>query len=135
MRAHRAAGSEPIGRFSIVRLLGHTRLHDPRRRGASWLPPGRLHESNTRGADAGGVGGMVVVGSGLFYEHLPVGGRSIAQVREQFADRLDIDPAATPVIDGNPVRDEDTVLRAGQMLTFFQYAGRRRVLAYLATTG
>ena len=76
-------------------------------------------------AAAGGSGEMVVVSSGLFHDRLPVAGLTVAEVRDRFADRLDIDPSATPVIDGEPVDDENVVVRPGQTLSFFQYAGEK----------
>ncbi|MHC4430058.1 MAG: hypothetical protein ACYS0D_15875 [Planctomycetota bacterium] len=91
------------------------------------------------GGGAGGAGGPagegVIVGSGLFYERLPVAGLTIAEIRERFADRLDIDPAATAVVDGDAVDDEGTVVRSGQMLTFFQQAGEKGVREEVTISG
>jgi hypothetical protein len=70
-------------------------------------------------------GGLVQVGTGLYTERLPVGGMTIQEVRETFADRLDIDPGAQPVIDGQLVTDESTRLQTGQQLAFVRHAGEK----------
>jgi len=69
--------------------------------------------------------GLVQVATGLYAERLPVAGRTVAQIRDGFADRLDIDPQAVPVIDGRRVTDEQTVVDAGQHLAFVRYAGEK----------
>jgi hypothetical protein len=70
--------------------------------------------------------GTVSVGASIYnHEALPVAGMTIEQVRRTFGDRLDIDPQATPVLDGAPAPDESTVLRAGQTLTFFRPSGEK----------
>ena len=74
-------------------------------------------------ADAGP--GMAVVGSGIYSERLPVGGLSVEAIRQRFADRLDIDPRATAVLDGEAVGDEGTPVRAGQTLIFVRWAGEK----------
>ncbi len=70
-------------------------------------------------------GGLVQVGTGLYTERLPVGGMTIEAVRETFADRLDIDPGAQPVIDGQLVTDESTRVQPGQQLAFVRHAGEK----------
>ena len=70
-------------------------------------------------------GGLVQVGTGLYSERLPVGGMTIEDVRETFADRLDIDPGAQPVIDGQLVTDESTRVQPGQQLAFVRHAGEK----------
>ena len=77
----------------------------------------RIRPTVERPAPAGGpssgsgaTGEQVIVGSGLFYERLPVAGLTIAEIRERFADRLDIDPASTPVVDGDTVGDENMTI-------------------------
>ena len=70
-------------------------------------------------------GGLVQVGTGLYSERLPVGGMTIEDVRERFADLLDIDPGAHPVIDGQLVTDESTRVEPGQQLAFVRHAGEK----------
>jgi hypothetical protein len=69
--------------------------------------------------------GLAVVGSGIYSERLPVGGLSVADIRQRFADRLDIDPSATAVLDGNAVDDEQTAVHTGQTLVFVRWAGEK----------
>jgi hypothetical protein len=75
----------------------------------------------------GGIGDDtedVTVCHGPYSESLPVGGMSVGEVRARFRDRLDIDPAAQPVVDGREVNDK-TIVRAGQLLTFVRKAGEK----------
>lgn len=69
--------------------------------------------------------GLAVVGSGIYSESLPVNGMSVEAIRQQFADRLDIDPSATAVLDGNAVEDEQTTVHTGQALIFVRWAGEK----------
>jgi hypothetical protein len=83
---------------------------------------------------AGGGGGLfddnqpanqlVSVSSGPYLEQLPVGDSTVGEVRHRFADRLDIDPNAQAVLDGQPV-DDQTRVRAGQALMFTRRAGEK----------
>jgi hypothetical protein len=50
---------------------------------------------------------------------------SVEAVRHRFADRLDIDPSATAVLDGNAVDDEQTTVHTGQTLIFVRWAGEK----------
>lgn len=81
--------------------------------------------------DFGGVwpnqepAGLAQVSTGLYTEHLPVVGRTIMDIRRTFADRLDIDPSAQPVIDGQLVADESTRVEPGQRLAFVRHAGEK----------
>ena len=68
--------------------------------------------------------GMAHVSHGPFVEQLPVANLSVSQVRERFADRLDIHPEAVALLDGDPVDDGATV-RAGQTLSFIRPAGEK----------
>ena len=70
-------------------------------------------------------GGMVQVGTGLYTERLPVAGMTIEDIRETFADRLDIDPGAQPVVDGQLVTDESTRVEPGQQVAFVRHAGEK----------
>jgi hypothetical protein len=88
----------------------------------------------TTGAGAGGDGGffdvpesedgLANVSHGPFVEQLPVANLSVSQVRERFADRLDIHPDAVALLDGSPV-DDATTVRAGQTLAFIRPAGEK----------
>ncbi len=69
--------------------------------------------------------GIVQVGTGLYTERLPVAGMTIDDIRETFADRLDIDPGAHPVIDGQLVTDGSTRVQPGQQLAFVRNAGEK----------
>jgi hypothetical protein len=69
--------------------------------------------------------GTAVVGSGIYSERLPVAGMSVEAIRQRFADRLDIDPRATAVLDGEAVQDEHTPVRTGQTLIFVRWAGEK----------
>ena len=69
--------------------------------------------------------GLVQVATGLYSERLPVAGMTVAAVRESFADRLDIDPQALAVLDGEAVNDESTTVRAGQQLAFVRFSGEK----------
>jgi hypothetical protein len=93
----------------------------------------RIRPQLERGA-AGGGGGLfddnqpanqlVSVSSGPYLEQLPVGDSTVGEVRHRFADRLDIDPNAQAVLDGQPV-DDQTRIRAGQALMFTRRAGEK----------
>ena len=69
--------------------------------------------------------GLVQVATGLYAERLPVADMTVAEIRDSFADRFDIDPQAIPVIDGHRVTDEATRVEAGQQLAFVRYAGEK----------
>jgi hypothetical protein len=70
------------------------------------------------------VPGSATVRHGPFQEELPVAQMTVAQVRDRFRDRLDIDPLALAVLDGHRV-DDSAVVRAGQTLTFVRPAGEK----------
>ena len=69
-------------------------------------------------------GAMATVAHGPYAEALPVANMTVAAVRSRFRDRLDIDPAATALIDGRPAGEDDAV-QAGQLLTFVRRAGEK----------
>ncbi len=69
--------------------------------------------------------GLAQVSTGLYTEHLPVVGRTIVDIRETFANRLDIDPSASPVLDGELVTDESIRVEPGQRLAFVRHAGEK----------
>jgi hypothetical protein len=80
------------------------------------------------------TGGLAVaerhvdVVSGVHAHSLPLVGMTVGQVRAELAERMNIDPAAMAVVDGNPV-PEDTALAEGQVLNFVKHAGEKGVLA------
>jgi hypothetical protein len=77
--------------------------------------------------DDGGTGhGYVTVSSGLYHERLPLAGTSVAELRRRLAGRLDIDPNATPVINGQRVHDEErTRVGLNQLVAFIRLAGEK----------
>lgn len=87
-------------------------------------------------AAAGGLGslfaetnepaGLVTVAVGPYVERLPLGNSTVAEVRNRFCQRFDIDPRSQAVVDGHEVGDE-TVLRTGQTLMFVHKAGEKGV--------
>ncbi len=86
----------------------------------------------TGGTPAGGTAwpdeeaaDLVQVGTGLYTERLPVAGMTIDDIRETFADRLDIDPGSHPVIDGELVTDGSTRVQPGQKVAFVRSAGEK----------
>lgn len=69
-----------------------------------------------------GVGGLVTVSHGVHTEALPVGNMTVSEIRTRFADRFDIDPESTALVDGNEVTDE-TIVQDNQLLMFVRKAG------------
>ena len=69
--------------------------------------------------------GLAQVSTGLYAEHLPVVGRTIENIRQTFATRLDLDPSAQPVLDGHLVTDESIRVEPGQRLAFVRHAGEK----------
>lgn len=67
---------------------------------------------------------LATVTSGPYAEQLPVANMTIRDVRARFGDRLDIDPASQATLDGHDA-SEDTVVRAGQVLSFLHRAGEK----------
>jgi hypothetical protein len=95
----------------------------------------RITPEDHRGS--GGVGSIfadndeespqgVIVSSGPYSEHLPVGRMSVGEIRRRFRDRLDIDPQSVAVVDGRDVSD-DVVMTAGQVLSFMHRAGEKGI--------
>jgi hypothetical protein len=82
-------------------------------------PETAAHENPGPGTDPD-----VMVTTGLYADSLPVAGMTVSEVRRRFADRLNIDPAATAVLDGHAA-DETVRLRAGQVLSFVRAAGEK----------
>jgi hypothetical protein len=67
---------------------------------------------------------MVTVMSGPYAEQLPVGNMTVGEIRRRFRDRFDIAPNSQATLDGHEVGD-DTVVRAGQVLSFIRHAGEK----------
>lgn len=77
--------------------------------------------------DAGNTtdaGGTVTIRHGIHEQRLPVGGMTVAQVRERFADILDIDPRSRAVLQGRDAAESD-VVRAGELLQFVRASGEK----------
>ena len=70
------------------------------------------------------TGGMVTVSHAPYAEDLPVGEMSVREVRERFADRLDIHPDSVALLDGDEVGD-DTIIHQGQRLMFVRPSGEK----------
>ena len=68
--------------------------------------------------------GSVSVVHGVYAHSFPLAGLHVRDARGQLEERMNIDPDAIAVVDGNEV-DEDTVLVEGQMLTFVKHAGEK----------
>lgn len=67
------------------------------------------------------VAGSVEVRCGVFAGTYPVAGRTVADVHTVLAERMNIDPAASALLDGNAVGPK-TVLAEGQVLCFVRPA-------------
>ena len=74
------------------------------------------------------AGGNVTVMHGPYAERLPVGSRTIAEIRSDFATRLDLDENAVAILDGHEV-DDQTVVHEGQVLLFTRRAGEKGACA------
>lgn len=68
--------------------------------------------------------GSVEVIHGVYAHDLPLAGMTVGQAREELSDRMNIDPEAGAVVDGNHV-PEDTVLNEGSTLNFVKLAGEK----------
>ena len=67
---------------------------------------------------------MVTVSHWPYCERLPVANLTVAQVRDRYRDRFDIDPQSQATLDGNEA-DGETVIEAGQVLMFVRRAGEK----------
>jgi hypothetical protein len=61
---------------------------------------------------------------GVYSHSLPLVGMTVAQARDELTHRMNIDPDAVSVVDGQEV-DENTVLQEGQVLNFVKRAGEK----------
>jgi hypothetical protein len=73
------------------------------------------------------TGGVAVVQHGVHAESLPVAGMSVGEIRRRYADRFDIHPRARAEVDGVDA-DDETILRAGQMVLFANRSGEKGCL-------
>lgn len=69
-------------------------------------------------------GGTVTISVGPYIERLPVGGRTVAEIRHRFGQRFDIDERSEAIINGQNV-SADTIVRAGETLMFIHKAGEK----------
>lgn len=77
--------------------------------------------------------GNVDVIHGVYAHSLPLAGMSVKQARKELVNKMNIDPQATAVIDGNEAND-NTILTEGQVLTFVKPAGEKGVSPYPVRT-
>lgn len=61
---------------------------------------------------------------GVYAQTFPLGGMSVRRARSELADRMNIDPEAVAVVNGDEV-DEDTILTEGQVLNFVKHSGEK----------
>jgi hypothetical protein len=71
-----------------------------------------------------GQGGNVDVVHGVYAHSMPLGGMRVRDARAELEERMNIDPDAVALIDGQEV-DEETVLAEGQTLNFIKHAGEK----------
>jgi hypothetical protein len=94
------------------------RQRTPAERGPS-LGPGSPAPLGAPLADS-----LVALTVGPYGGQLPLAGRSVGEVRRRYGDRYDIAPQMQAFVDNAPV-DDDTVLHAGQVLTFMHLSGEK----------
>lgn len=75
-------------------------------------------------ATATAPGGNVSVVHGCYSHSLPLAGMTVCEARAELDERMNIDPDAMALIDGNDAA-EDAVLTEGQVLTFVKHAGEK----------
>ena len=85
--------------------------------------PSGLHDPFASGADE--FGGMANVNG----EDVPVSGMTLGEIRHRLADRFRIDPASTMYVNGEPVDDENRVVRTGERVEFLRQAGEKGIAA------
>lgn len=83
------------------------------------------HPLQVGGGDPGAPGaGEITLAAGLYVQRLPAAGLSVGEIRTRFRARMAIEDRAVAVVDGVEVGPE-TLVRAGQTLTFVRRAGER----------
>lgn len=75
-------------------------------------------------AAATAPGGNVNVVHGCYGHSFPLAGMTVGEARAQLEERMNIDPDAVAVLDGNDV-DDEALLAEGQVLTFVKHAGEK----------
>ncbi len=95
------------------------------------MPVERLHNQGgpALGQDPFGDGFAqaerhVEVIHGVYSHSLPLVGMTVGQARDELTHRMNIDPDAVSVVDGQEV-DENTILHEGQVLNFVKRAGEK----------
>ena len=73
-----------------------------------------------------GEDGLATIAHGPYLESVPIAGLTVAQIRRRFRDRYNIPEDGQGELDGRPV-DDDTVIAAGQVLTFMHRANSKGV--------
>jgi hypothetical protein len=89
----------------------------------------RLHTGPSHDDFGGGTAtatrsGRVEVIHGVYAHSLPLAGMTVRQARTELEERMNIDPEALAVVDGQETT-EDSVLREGQVLNFLTPAGEK----------
>jgi hypothetical protein len=72
--------------------------------------------------------GDVSVVHGVYAHSYPLAGLRVRDARDHLEERMNIDPDAVAIVDGNEAA-EDTMLAAGQVLTFVKHAGEKGSLS------
>jgi hypothetical protein len=70
------------------------------------------------------LGGTIEVSGGISREHLPLGGRTVGEVRRRVASRYGLHPEAMAYVGGREA-GEDVVVRAGERLAFVRASGEK----------
>jgi hypothetical protein len=68
--------------------------------------------------------GAVHVIHGVYAHSMPLAGMTVRRARGELEERMNLDPDAVAVVDGNEV-DEETILQENQTLTFVKHAGEK----------
>ena len=88
--------------------------------------PSGLDDPFSSGADE--FGGMATVNG----EDVPVSGMTLGEIRRRLADRFRIEPGSTMHVNGEPVDDENRVVRTGERVEFLRQAGEKGIAAVFA---
>jgi len=72
--------------------------------------------------------GLATITHGPYAEQVPIAGMTVATIRRNLGDRYNIPANGLGFVDGNQV-DDDTVIRAGQVLTFMHRANAKGSIA------
>jgi len=83
-------------------------------------PPEGLGNPFAMGQD----GGSVTIDYGVYREQLPLGGRTVGEIRRIAGPRYDIDPRAPAMVEAQFV-DDATVVRTGQTVQFLRHSGEK----------